>query len=134
MSKKLSITLIIVAFLVGMAGGGLGSSYFWGHFVNKFAAMAEAANANFDIATLNQLQANNVTNAIRLMESRLDDSVGSLGFYVGQIPKAKRDPTQMKIIGKAKEYRDKFPYKSGESIIDESVSNAFSLVETKVGE
>lgn len=128
MSKKLAIVLIVVAFLVGAIGGAVGTNYFWKRFMNTFYSTSLAAQTGMDVSLLKQLRANNVTNAIDLLEIELDGSVVGLGVYLRDIPESRRDPTHLEILSQAKGYRSKFPHQSSSPLGDQMISNAFSLV------
>jgi hypothetical protein len=131
MRKKLAIALIVVAFLVGAVGTGLAVGYFYNRSALRLVCLSEAAKAGMDVSVLNQLQANNITNAIRLLDTQLDGSLITLWFFRNDITPSDRDTT-LGILRKAKEYRAKFPHRSGSPTIDESVSNALSLVDVSV--
>ena len=81
MSKKLAITLIITAFLIGaiVASGAVG--YFFNRFGLRLAYTVEAERTIMDVSVLNQLQANNVTNAVRQLDTELDGSLMSLWIF-----------------------------------------------------
>jgi hypothetical protein len=131
MNKKLAIILIIIAFLIGAGGGFFSTNYFWLNFMGKFYSTSLAAQTGIDVHLLNSLRSNNVTNAIDLLEIELDGSVVGLGTYLRDIPESRRDSTQMKILGRAKEYRSKFPHESSSSLGDQMISNAFLLVDVQ---
>jgi hypothetical protein len=134
MSKKLAIPLIIVAFIIGMIVGGWSISFFWEHLNRDLMTSSAAAETSLDVAILKELRTkNNVTNAIDVLEIRLDSSIGELGLYLNEIPKIKRDPQDLKSLQIAKNYREKYPrtYPHTDvdySEIDQFVSNAFLLV------
>jgi hypothetical protein len=131
MNKKLAVVLVIVAFLAGAIGGATGTNYFWKRFMNTFYSTSLAEEIGTDVVLLNQLRANNVTNAADFLEIRLNGSLVGLGVYLQNIPESRRDPTQVGILGQAKEYRSKFPYKDSFPLGDQMISNAFSLVNMK---
>jgi len=132
MNKKLAIILIVAAFLIGVIGGGWSVGYFYNHFALRFAYISAAAKTVTDVSVLNQLQANNVTNAVRQLDTELDGSLMSLWFFRKDIASSDRDMA-LKTLRKAKEYRTKFPHKSGYAEIDQTVSNALSLVDVPAG-
>ena len=129
MSKKLAIPLIIAAFIIGVVAGGWCVSALWGHLNMQLMTKTAAAEAGLDVAVLKELRANNDTNAIGLLETRLDSSVMELGYNLNNIPQNKRDPQDLQTLQIAKSYREKYPHPNpGYPIIDQMVSNAFLLV------
>ncbi len=129
MNKKLTIVLIIVAFLVGVVGGGWTVSYFSARSMERFYSITLVAQTGMDVSRLNRLRANNVSKAIEILEIELDGSLVGLGVYLHHIPESLRDPTAIKILQMAKKFRSKFPHKSDDPLSNQMVSNAFSLVE-----
>lgn len=129
MSKKRAFILFAVALIVGGIGGYWGERYFWTRTTNKFICSVAAAKTGLDVSVLNQLRADNMTNAIDLLETRLDGSLIELGVYFGETPKSQREPVHLKILRMAKEYRSKFPHTSGHLEIDEGVARALALVD-----
>jgi hypothetical protein len=134
MNKKPAIILIVVAFIIGVIGGGWSVAYIYGQITMRLITSTEAADTSMDVALLKQLRADDVSNATDLLEVQLDGSVGTLGLYMSNVPKAKRDPLLLKTLQTAKTYLEKFPYtNSSNPEIDQSVSNAFSLVSDQNG-
>jgi hypothetical protein len=129
MSKKLAITLIVTAFVVGAIGGGWSVGYIFNHITMRLIYMSETANAGTDVALLNRIRSNNVTNAVDVLETKLDTSVGMLGFYFKDIPESERVEVS-KTLQEVKAYRDKFPHTNDYPEINQAISNAFLLVET----
>ena len=82
-----------------------------------------------DVALLNRIRLNNITNAVDVLETKLDISLGMLSFDFKDIPKTERVEV-LKTIQMAKDYRDKFPHENSHPDLSQAVSNAFSLVET----
>jgi cobalamin-dependent methionine synthase I len=131
MDKKLAVSLIVAAFLVGAVGAGVTVGYSYNRMALRLVCLSETAKAGMDVGVLNQLQANNITNAIRLLDTELDGSLVTLWFFRDDIRPSDRDIT-LGTLRKAKEYRAKFPHQGDSSTIDETVSNAFSLVDAPV--
>jgi hypothetical protein len=129
MNKALAISLIFAAFIIGAIGGAWCITYCWHYLSIGLITRSSAAEASADVKILEQLRADNVTNSIAALETRLDGSIGELGLYMNKISKADRDPQALKALQMAKEYREKYPHPHTDyPEIDQMVSNAFSLV------
>jgi hypothetical protein len=130
MNKKLAIILIVTAFVVGAIGGGWSVGYIFNDITMRLIYTSETKNAATDVALLNRIRSNNVTNAVDVLETDLDGSVGMLGLYLKNIPKTERVEV-LKTLQRVKEYRDKFPHSNDYyPEINQVDSNAFLLVET----
>jgi hypothetical protein len=130
-NKKLAIALIVVAFVIGIIAGGWGVGHVFGRLTVRLITSNAAAQTSIDVALLKRLRANNVTNTVGVLETELDGSVSALGFYMGETPKANREPQQLKALQIAKEYREKYPQtytNADEIVMSQMVSNAFLLV------
>jgi hypothetical protein len=125
MSKKLAITLILTAFVVGAIGGGWSIA----NMSKRLVYLQETDEAATDVALLNRIRSNNITNAVDMLETKLDISLAMLSSDFKDIPKTQRVEV-LKTIQMAKDYRDKFPHKNSYPDLNQAVSNAFSLVET----
>jgi hypothetical protein len=129
MNKKLAITLIVAAFIVGTIGGGWSVAYVLNHITMRLFYATDADDAVTDVALLNRVRSNNVTDVVDVLETRLDGSVAKLGFYFKDIPESERAEV-LKTLHRVKEYRDKFPHTNDVPEINQAVSNAFLLIET----
>ena len=95
----------------------------------RLITKAASAETSIDVRLLERLRANNITNTIEGLETRLDGSIGELGIYLKDIPKNKRDPQDIKSLQMAKSYREKYPRTNIDyPEIDQMTSNAFLLV------
>jgi uncharacterized protein YneF (UPF0154 family) len=131
MSKKLAIILIVVAFLVGAIGGGWSIGYFYNRLTTRLVCNTETARAVMDMAALNRIRSNNVTNAIKLLETELDGSMITLGLYLKDIPKSQLDADQLKALRRIKDYRDKFPHTNEYPELNRIISNALLLADVE---
>ena len=84
-----------------------------------------------DVAVLNRIRSNNVTNAIDLLELELDSSVETLGLYLKDTPKSQLDADQLKALRRIKDYRDKFPHTNEYPELNRLISNTLSLADVE---
>jgi hypothetical protein len=127
MRKKVFL-LALAAFLIGVVCGAWGLGQFYGRFMNTLVASSLAADANLAVATLQCLHSGKETNAVELIEIKLDGDVVGLGALLGEVPNSRRDPTNIKVLKRARDYRAKFPRKT-DSLTDEGIRRAFALLE-----
>jgi hypothetical protein len=128
MDKKLAVTLIVAAFLVGAVGTGVTVGYFYNRMAARLVYLSETEKAGMNVGVLNQLHANNTTNAIQLLDIELDGSLITLWFFRNEITPSDRDVT-LGVLRKVKEYRTKFPHEFDDPTFVETVSNVLSLVD-----
>jgi hypothetical protein len=128
MNRKLAIILIAVAFIIGAVSGGFGMRQILVSFLNKFILTIQSTQIGRDVSLLTYIRANDITNATELLEIDLNGSLIAFDSFISDIPKAQRNPSDIKILRGAKIYRAKFPYKDTPDI-DETISNLFLMVD-----
>jgi hypothetical protein len=101
MNRKLAVTLIAVAFIFGIVGGGFTDRYYCRQTFLLFYASTESSSATSTLVTLKNLRANNATNALELLEGSLDGSLTVLDAAMDYIPKPEQDK-QLKIFASPK--------------------------------
>jgi hypothetical protein len=128
-SRRASIFLALASFFVGLFAGG-GSVYaYWENLTNQLCLSAVKAQTQNAVGDLNWLRAGKTTNVVDLLEVNLDgDLIGLVGFLHNP-HELRGDVVSVKILQMAKEYRTRFPHKSGSSQVDEAVANAFHLLD-----
>ena len=91
-----------------------------------FSAMERqrgAIDASFYVRLLTDLRSGNTNGPIELLETRLDGAVMTFSYD--------RDPKYDKLLQRAKEYRSKYPHKSGTPEINVAVARAFDSLPKK---
>jgi hypothetical protein len=126
MNKKLAITLILVAFVAGAAGGWSYAGYQWSRFFTLYFAATETSHVSLTLGTLKKLRANDFACSIESLEVSLDGSLSTLGATFNDIPESEREKT-LKALGKAKAYRAQFPRKTEIPEDDQEVERALAL-------
>ena len=117
--------LIVAAFLIG---GIIGHRIAIQKYENEMQIQNENASSGFadnSVYLLNLLRTNNTAKAIENLEMNLDWNLIFLNTDMSNAPVSPPNPYFPKAILKAKAYREKFPYKSGNHSEDEEVSNIF---------
>ena len=84
-----------------------------------------ATEASFDVRLLTSLRSGKTNDVIELLETRLDGAVMTFGYD--------RDHEYDKLLERAKDYRGRYPHKSGTPEIDAAVARVFDslLVKSK---
>jgi hypothetical protein len=97
-------------------------------------ASAQGAQMAKELRVLETLRAGHTEEAIHLLEDGLDNDIILLALHIGagdETKTFKPTPGPRKALQWAREYRLKFPYKSGNAATDEQVRNGLSYVEQK---
>jgi hypothetical protein len=123
--QKTRNNFTVAAFIVGGISGGWSIA----NMSKRLIYLQETEEAATDVALLNRIRSKNITNAVDVLETKLDISLARLGSDFKDIPKTDR-VNVLKTIQMAKDYRDKFPQKNAFPGLNQAISNAFSLVET----
>ncbi len=125
MNRKLAIVLVVAAFSIGAIVG-------YRMAIQKYEKAVQINNenvssgfANNSVYLLSLLRTNNPSKAIENLEMNLDWDLIFLNMDMSNAPESPLNPYFPKTIQKAKTYREKFPYKSGNRSEDEEVSNIF---------
>lgn len=73
------------------------------------------------------LRGGHPTEALESLEVKLDGALIGLGSSVISAPESRRDPFENKVIQMARDYRAKYPRKTGNADVDGSVGRALQL-------
>jgi len=92
-------------------------------FFSAMERQRSATDASFDVRVLTDLRSGKTNEAIKLLETRLDGSVMTFSYD--------HDPKYYKLLNGVKEYRSKYPHKSGSPVIDAAVARAFDFLPNK---
>jgi hypothetical protein len=133
MSKKSSIILAIAAFFVGLFIGAQGVVFFYGHLTSRQIIASNQAETATTVVLLKELRAGNTTNAIEILETRLDCALMEFGSIFTDPREMKLDPMYIKTLQRARDYRIQFPHKSGLPAVDEATAKTFGLLDAPTG-
>jgi uncharacterized protein YneF (UPF0154 family) len=140
MNKKLAITLIVVAFIVGAIAAGGSVRYF---FVQRqvtlikildyqFECQPEISTSLVSIPALKMLRSGDKSssNTVEYLELQLDYSVAGIEKYIEHhsLSESNSFPVMLKVLRSAKRYREQFPHTNQDIFIQKEVEQAFSLV------
>jgi hypothetical protein len=131
MSKSAAIILSTITLLVGVAAGGWGAAIFYGHLMTRLCINSLTGEASTTVATLKRLRAGDETNAVELLELKLDGDLIGLGGFLADPHELKSDPLYIKTLQMAKDYRVQFPHKTDSPDIDQSVTKTFALLDAQ---
>ncbi|MBI3852272.1 MAG: lipid-binding SYLF domain-containing protein [Verrucomicrobia bacterium] len=98
-------------------------------YLTAMLASVYTADAQTTLLILERLRAGHTTEATTLLETRLDGALINLGASVGTSPQPERQPDSLQTLRRAKEYRTRFPRKTGNSNVDDEVARALSLLD-----
>jgi hypothetical protein len=128
MSKRAAIILAFVALVVGILAGGWGLGLFYSRLTGRLIIGQLTSEAVMNVAELKMLRAGGSTNAVELLEIRLDGDLIGLTPFLTDRREFDSDPTYAKAIQKVKDYRTKFPRKSDSPELDAGTVKAFDLL------
>jgi lipid-binding SYLF domain-containing protein len=86
------------------------------------------ADASLAIALLEQLRAKYSTEAVELVEMRLDGALIGLSSSLSAMPKPERPAIALQTLQRAKEYRTRFPRKVADPTIEEELTRGWKLL------
>ena len=126
MRKPSTVTLVLIALVVGLGGGFQVGWRLLSHFSERthhgLEIRAQEDKGDAVLRTLKLLRADS-TNTVPFLESQLDDVVITLG------PLAAESHNLM--LGKIRDYRSKFPHSSSQPGVDSKISEVFSKIDEK---
>ena len=89
------------------------------------------ADAEMTLLILERLRASQTPDGITLLETRLDGALINLGTSVGSTPEKERPSNSLQTLRRTRDYRARFPRKSGDPKIEEGVAHAWSLIQNQ---
>jgi hypothetical protein len=94
-------------------------------------ALQHYADLGMTLAILQRLRDGRTNQAYELLEGRLDtDLIGFVASY-RELPASAREQPGLKVLGWAKDYRAKYPFKHRYPNVNEGVADAFKILEEK---
>jgi hypothetical protein len=128
MSKNAAIILAVITLLIGVVAGGWAVGIFYGRLTTRLIIGQLTAEASTTTVTLKRLRAGNTTNAVELLEIKLDGDLIGLGAMLTDPRELKSDPQYIKTLQMVRDYRTQFPRKSSSPEVDAGADKAFDLL------
>ncbi|MDB6124383.1 MAG: hypothetical protein JWQ71_3376 [Pedosphaera sp.] len=94
-------------------------------------ALQHAADMGATLHILKALREGRTTNAIELLEGRLDTDIIGLAASFKEMPEAQQEWLGLHSLSEARWYRDKYPHKHRYQNVDDGVAQAFELLPKK---
>ncbi len=100
-------------------------------YSNASLASQHYADLGVTLAILQRLRDGRTNQAYELLEGRLSSDV--IGFVASyrELPAPARELPGLKVLGQARDYRAKFPFKHRYPSLDEGVADAFKILDEK---
>ena len=98
-------------------------------YLSAMITTQHSSDAGMTVAILERLRSGRTAEAIELLEWQLDGAVTGLGASLAATPRADRPPNAVSNLKSARQYRAKFPRKTGDRTTDEGVERAWSLLD-----
>ena len=96
-------------------------------------ALQQSADMGVTLHILMALREGRTTNAIELLEGRLDTDIIGFAASFRAMPEAQREWLGLHSLSEARWYRDKFPHKHRYQNVDDGVAQAFEPLPKKSG-
>ena len=128
MNKRAAFTIAVVTLLIGVIAGGwaMGELYKYSNKrVNVGQLIADTATT---IYALKCIRAGYTTNAVEVLEKKLNDDLLDLGAIQAVPREFMSDSQYIKTLKMAKRYLIPYPHKSGSTEIDAETNRAFRLL------
>ena len=133
MKKFSTVTLVLIALLVGLGGGfQLGwaiRSHFSRTTEHGLEIRVQEDKGDAVLRALKLLRADS-TNTVPFLESQLDDVIVTLGPFVKSNAKGEGYRSPNTILEKIREYRSRFPHSSAQGF-DNRIAKVFSSLDEK---
>ena len=100
-------------------------------YMNASLASRHYSDLGVTLNILQRLRDGRTNQAYELLEGQLDtDIIGFVRSY-RELPGSAREQPGLKVLGQARDYRAKYPFKHRYSSVDEGVADAFKILDEK---
>ena len=117
--------MVLVCSGVFAVGAAIGGGAIWmmtAHSSEQAIAYDAAAGVGGKIFVLEALRGGDTSKASAMLESMLDSDLVALDL----VPETTINPPMRRVIGRAADYRTRYPYKSGDPVVESAVSDILS--------
>ncbi|MEI7808659.1 MAG: hypothetical protein WCJ07_09275 [Verrucomicrobiota bacterium] len=129
MSKTATMTISLVALLIGIVVGGWTTKNFRQYYNTRSIIGQLNGEACSTVFTLQHLRSGYITNAVEFLEKKLDgELIGFSGIMLAEPRLLKSDPSFLTTLNVITEYRTHYPQKSGSPEIDAQADKAIDLL------
>lgn len=98
-------------------------------YMNASLASRHNADLGIILSVLQRLRDGRTNEAYGLLEVQLDGNIVGLVASYRNLPASARGPADLKILGEAKDYRAKYPFKHQYPNMDEEMADAFKILD-----
>jgi hypothetical protein len=98
-------------------------------YANASLASQNNAELGVTVAVLQRLRDGRTNEACQLLEGQLDGYIVGFAAAYRELSPQLREQGSLKLLGRAKEYRAKFPIKHPYPVVDKAVADAFNLLD-----
>jgi hypothetical protein len=99
--------------------------------LNASHASQQYADLGVTLGILQRLRDGRTNQAYELLEGQLDGDIILFAESYHELPASLRNQTSLKVLGYAKDYRAKFPFKHRYQNVDDAVVDAFKILDEK---
>ncbi len=120
--SRTNIVVGVISFLLGVAVTVIAAWIPLSRYFATFSANVSASEIVFSAGALNALRSGDTTNAMELLEIKLDGGIIGLGSMLEEMPAHRHHKNQIKQMKAAWDYRTKYPRKSDNPDMDATVA------------
>lgn len=100
-------------------------------YLNATMASQQYAFLGLNLSVLERLRDGRTNSAYELLEGQLDSEIISFVSVYNKLPTSLKCQGSLKILGYAKDYRAKYPFKHRYPDVDKGVADAFKVIDAK---
>lgn len=100
-------------------------------YANASQALQHSADIGVTLHILMALREGRTTNAMELLEGRLDSDIIGFTSSYKELPSSQREWLGLHSLSEARWYRSKFPFKHRYQNVDDGVADAFKMLDEK---
>ena len=127
MNKILVLFFGLAAFVAGSIIGWKGATNHYSHMIDRTYNHVQIGAMVMSTHALELIRSGNTTNGIEYLENNIDWTLFGLTPFLEQKPESLTEQVDVQEIQKVRDYRAKFPRKTGKPI-DADVARAFELL------
>lgn len=105
----------------------------FGDYSNASIISKSSADLGVNLAILQRLRDGRTNEAYELLEGQVSSDITSFAACYRKLPPALREKVSLKVLGYARDYRAKYPFKHRYQNIDDGVVEAFKILDEKPG-
>ena len=100
-------------------------------YLNSSLASRHYADIGETLAILHRIRDGRTNQALELLEGRLNSEIIGFAASYRELPETSRQHPELKVLGQARDYRARYPFKQSSSNATERLTDAFKILDKK---